>query len=159
MRGAAPYPVLLLAVLALLGAGCRVGDQAAGLYDFTASSVERDECLMNPAGVPLPSGELFSTGNWIYIQYDWYGMQLAGRYRDSGFFSNDPEQFFMDGSAQNVSADVGDVHCALDAATVHLEGSTISDLRFIGTLRFRYEARRPDECYCETWVAFEALHR
>jgi hypothetical protein len=159
VRGAAPYTVPLLAALALLWQGCRVRDLTEGPYDFTASSVERDDCLLNPAAGPLPSADLTSTGNWIYLQYDWFGMQLAGRYRDQGFFDDGPEQFFVDGSAQNVSADVGGVHCTLDAATAHLEGTTLSDTRFTGTLRFRYEARQPDECYCETWVTFQALHR
>jgi len=159
VRRAAPYTVPLLLALALAAQGCRVRDQAEGPYDLTATSVEKDECLRVPAAGPILSGDFASTGNWMTIQSDWYGMTLAGRFRDQGLLDNAPEEFFADGSAQRVAADVGDLHCELDQATVHLDATTDGPTQFHGTLRFRYEARQPPGCLCETWASFQALHR
>jgi hypothetical protein len=155
----APYTVPLLAALALLGPGCRVRDQAEGPYDFTASSVEKDDCLLVPASGPLLSGDFFSTGSYVTIQTDWYGVALSGQYENRSLLDDSPEAFFADGSAQNVAASVGALSCALDVATLHLEGVTDTPLRLHGTLRFRYEARQPPGCLCESWVAFQAVRR
>ena len=159
MAGAAPYTVPLLAVLALAGTGCRVREQAEGPYAFTAAEVEKDDCLLVPATGELFDGDFFSTGNDVVIQYAWYGMRLAGAYRGSALFDQSPESFYADGSAQNVPADVGALHCELDQATVHLDGVTDTSTTLHGSLRFRYEARAPDGCWCETWVSFVAAHR
>jgi hypothetical protein len=159
VTGAAPYTVPLLAALALLGPGCRVREQSEGPYAFTATAVERDDCGLVPASGALPSGDFFTTGNYVRIQYEWYGMTLAGAYRSRSLFDAAPESFYADGSAQNVTADVGDLPCALDVATVHLDGTTDSAASLHGTLRFRYEARQPPGCLCESWVSFQAMHR
>lgn len=156
MTGAAPYTVPLLAALALLGQGCRVHEQSEGPYAFTVTAVEKDECLLVPASGALFSGDFFSTGNYMSIQTDWYGVTLAGAYRGRSLFDESPEAFYADGSAQNVAALVGSLSCALDAATVHLEGITGATGEFHGTLRFRYEARQPPGCLCESWVSFQA---
>jgi len=159
VRGAAPYTVPLLLALALAGPGCRVRDQAEGPYDFTPTSVEKDECLRVPAAGPVLSGDLATTGNWMNMATDWYGMTLTGRYLDAGLFDSSADRFFADGSAQHVTADVGGLHCDLDQATVHLDATTDTATQFHGTLRFRYEARQPPGCLCETWVSFQALHQ
>jgi len=156
---AAPYTVPLLAALVLLGQGCRVREQVEGPYAFTATSVEQDECLLVPASGALFSGDFFSTGNYVSIQSDWYGMTLAGQYRSRALLDTSPEAFFADGSAQNVTAQVGALSCELDAATVHLDGITDSPLELHGTLRFRYEARQPPGCLCESWVWFQAVRQ
>jgi len=147
----------LLAALALGSAGCRVREQAEGPYAFTLSSVEKDDCLLAPASGVLPGGDFFSTGNWVSIAYDWYDLTLAGAYFYAAFADTSPQRFYVDGSAQNVSADVGAVRCALDVATVHLEGTTDAPDRFHGTLRFRYESRQGPECQCESWLSFQAV--
>jgi len=121
--------------------------------------VENDDGLRVPAAGPVLSGDLSTTGNWMTIVTDWYGMTLTGRYLDQSLFDSGPERFFADGSAQHVPADVGGLHCDLDQATVHLDATTDTATQFHGTLRFRYEARQPPGCLCETWVSFQALHR
>ena len=158
---AAPYtvPLGLVAALALLGQGCRVREQVEGPYAFTATSVEKDECLLVPASGELFAGDFFSTGNYVSIRYDWYGITLAGQYRSSALLDTSPESFFADGSAQNVTARVGPLSCELDVATVHMDGLTDSPSAFHGTLRFRYEARQPPGCLCESWVSFQAVRQ
>ena len=159
MTRASPYTLPLLAALALLGQGCRIRDQSEGPYAFTADSVEKDDCQLVPASGELFSGDLFSTGNYLDIQTDWYAVMLAGGYRSVSFFDTGPETFYADGSAQNVTAQVGGLACALDVATAHLDGTTDTPDEFHGSLRFRYEARQPPGCLCETWVAFRAVRR
>jgi hypothetical protein len=155
----APYTVPLLAALVLLAQGCRVREQAEGPYAFTATSVEKDECLLVPASGALFSGDFFSTGNYVSIRSDWYGMTLSGQYRSRSFFDASPESFFADGSAQNVTAEVGALSCELDAATVHMDGITDTATELHGTLRFGYEARQPPGCLCESWVSFRAVRQ
>jgi hypothetical protein len=159
VTGAAPYTIPLLVALALAGPGCRIREQSSGPYAFTAASVEKDDCLLVPASGALPGGDFFSTGNWVQVTSDWYGMTLSGAYHDRPLLDDSLETFYADGSAQNVTAAVGDLQCALDVATAHLEGTTDSATSFHGTLRFRYEARQPPGCLCESWVTFQATHQ
>lgn len=157
MARAVLYSVPLLAALAFGSAGCRTREQAEGPYAFTATSVEKDDCLLAPASGVLPGGDFSSSGNRVSIAYDWYEMTLFGAYFNRAFADSSPERFYADGSAQNVSASVGTVLCALDVATVHLEGTTSAPDRFHGTLRFRYESRQGPECLCESWLSFQAV--
>jgi len=159
VTGAAPYLVPLLAALALVGQGCRVREQTEGPYALAATAVEKDECLLVPASGALFSADFFSTGNYVSLHTDWYGVTLDGAFRNRPFFDQAPESFFADGSAQNVSAQVGGLSCALDQATVHVDGVTDTPEEFHGALRFRYEARQPPGCLCESWVAFRAVRR
>jgi hypothetical protein len=156
----APYTFLFLAALAVTGgSGCRVREQSEGQYEFTATSVEKDDCLLSPGATPFLGADFTSTGNIVRIGTDFHGVTLAGAYFNRALGDSSPERFYADGTAQNVQADVGTLHCDLDQAVLHMEATTDTAGQFHGVLRYRYEARQPPGCLCESWVTFQALHQ
>ncbi|HEX8702073.1 MAG TPA: hypothetical protein VF815_24800, partial [Myxococcaceae bacterium] len=74
-----------------------------------------------------------------------------------GRFLAGGESFAVAGTVANASVIANGQECLVDQVNVHLQGTTVSATEFNGTLRLRYEARRPDSCVCELWARFEAV--
>jgi hypothetical protein len=152
--------LLSLLVLSLgLCLSCNSFAQNPGHYDLQATEVYRDDCgLLPPAPTDaLWDGSLLITGQVVRMDFELLEMQLVGRFLESG------EKFAVDGSVANATVVVNGQQCLLDQVSVHLEGQSVlaggkvCPTRFDGTLRVRYEARRPDSCVCELWSRFEAV--
>ena len=142
-------PALLLS--AGLCASCHSFPQNPGHYDIKATEVYRDDCSLLRSPEALWDGSLLITGQVVRIDFELLEMQLVGRFLESG------SSFAVDGSVANATATANGQECLLDQVSVHLEGDTVCETRFDGTLRVRYEARRPDQCVCELWARFEAV--
>jgi hypothetical protein len=145
--------LLLPSVLSALGLclGCNSFLQNPGPYEFHAVEVMRDDCNLLRSPEALWDGSLLITGQVMRMDYELLDMQLVGRFLAGG------EQFAVDGSVANATAIANGQECLLDQVSVHLEGTTLCPTQFNGTLRVRYEARRPDSCVCELWARFEAV--
>jgi hypothetical protein len=144
-------PSLLIAVG--LSLGCNSFVQNPGPYEFETTEVMRDDCglMEGVASEELWDGSLLITGQVVRVDFDLLEMQMVGRFLAGG------ESFAVDGSVANATVRVNDQQCLLDQVSVHLEGDTVCATQFDGTLRVRYEARRPDTCVCELWVRFNAV--
>jgi hypothetical protein len=142
-------PSLLLAVGLCLS--CHAFPQNPGHYEMRATEVYRDDCKLLPSPEELWDGSLLITGQVVRMDFELLDMQLVGRFLESG------ESFAVDGSVANAAAVANGQDCLLDQVSVHLEGATRCATQFDGTLRVRYEARRPDSCVCELWTRFEAV--
>jgi hypothetical protein len=145
-------PVLLtFAALAALtaGFGCVVHTQRDGAYAFTALEVLRDSCGLLPSPEALWDGELFVTGETLRLDYQLFEMRLVGAFEE---VSND---FYLDGSAANVSAEVGGQECQFDLVTVSVKGTTRSPTQFTGSLRLTQQGPL-DRCNCELWLTYRA---
>jgi hypothetical protein len=111
----------------------------------------RDDCGLLASPEALWDGSLLITGQVVRVDFELLDMQLVGRFLAGG------ETFSVDGSVANATAIANGQECLLDQVSVHLEGTTVCASQFNGTLRVRYEARRPDSCVCELWTRFEAV--
>jgi hypothetical protein len=146
--------ILSLSLLAAVGLslGCNDFAQNQGAYALRAVEVMRDDCGLLPADPEaLWDGSLLITGQVVRVDFQLLDMQLVGRFLAGG------ESFAVDGSVANVETEANGQVCLLDQVSVHLEGKTVCSSQFNGTLRVRYEARRPDSCVCELWARFEAV--
>ena len=147
---------LSLLVAAGLTLGCNDFPQNPGPYELRAlleenNQVLRDDCGLLPSPEKLWNGSLLITGQVVRMDFDLLEMQLVGRFLAGG------ESFAVDGTVANATAIANGQECLLDQVSVHLEGTTVCPTQFNGTLRVRYEARRPDSCVCELWTRFEAV--
>ncbi|MBN1205253.1 MAG: hypothetical protein JXB05_10045 [Myxococcaceae bacterium] len=142
-------PSLLIAVG--LSLGCNSFVQNPGAYELQATEVMRDDCNLMRSPEALWDGSLLITGQVVRMDFELLEMQLVGRFLAGG------ESFSVDGSVANATVSANGQECLLDQVSVHLEGETICATQFDGTLRVRYEARRPDNCVCELWARFEAV--
>jgi hypothetical protein len=145
---------LSLSLLAAVGLtlGCNDFVQNQGAYALRSVEVMRDDCgLLSPDPEALWDGSLLITGQVVRVDFELLDMQLVGRFLAGG------DSFAVDGSVANVETVANGQLCLLDQVSVHLEGQTVCATQFNGTLRVRYEARRPDSCVCELWTRFEAV--
>jgi hypothetical protein len=142
-------PCLLLT--AGLCLSCNTFVQNPGHYDMRAVEVYRDDCGLLRSPEALWDGSLLITGQVVRMDFELLEMQLVGRFLESD------DRFSVDGSVANATAVANGQECLLDQVSVHLEGTTVCATQFNGTLRVRYEARRPDNCVCELWARFEAV--
>ena len=142
-------PSLLVSVGLCLSCNSFVQNQ--GHYDLRATEVFRDDCGLLITPESLWDGSLLITGQVVRMDFELLEMQLVGRFLASG------NSFAVDGSVANATVDANGQECILDQVSVHLEGDTLCATQFDGTLRVRYEARRPDSCVCELWARFEAV--
>jgi hypothetical protein len=140
-------PCLLLAA----GLSCNTFVQNPGHYDMQDVEVYRDDCGLLPPPVKLWGGSLLITGQVVRMDYELLEMQLVGRFLESD------DRFSVDGSVANATVNINGGECLLDQVSVHLEGTTLCATQFKGTLRVRYEARRPDSCVCEVRARFTAV--
>jgi hypothetical protein len=147
------WSVTLSLLLALgLTLGCNEFVQNPGGYELRAVELMRDDCGLLPAGPEsLWDGSLLITGQVVRMDFELLDMQLVGRFLAGG------ESFAVDGSVANATVITNGQECLLDQVSVHLEGTTVCATQFNGTVRVRYEARRPDSCVCELWARFEAV--
>ncbi len=143
--------VPFLLVAGGLSLGCNDFVQNPGPYELRAVEVMRDECGLLPSAEELWDGSLLITGQVVRMDFELLDMQLVGRFLAEG------ERFAVDGSVANATVITNGQECLLDQVSVHLEGTTVCATQFDGTLRVRYEARRPDSCVCELWARFEAV--
>lgn len=170
MRGVgygAPVPTRRFLSLSLLSAvgltlGCNDFVQNPGAYTMRPVERMRDDCNLLPDLEKTWDGSLVITGQVVRMGLDLdllkpeddeqpTEVQLVGRFLASG------ERFAVDGSVANATVFFNGQDCLLDQVSVHLEGTTQCATAFDGTLRLRYEARRPDSCVCELWARFEAV--
>ncbi len=146
---------LFLSLLAAVGLtlGCNDFSQNPGGYELRSIEVMRDDCGLLPDNDPdfLWDASLLITGQVVRVDFELLDMQLVGRFLAGG------EAFAVDGSVANAEVEANGQRCLLDQVSVHLEGQTVCATQFNGTLRVRYEARRPDSCVCELWARFEAV--
>lgn len=140
-------PALLVAGMA----GCLPYSQEQGEYVFTPVEIYRDECGLMAANQGQLRGTLQITGRVVRLDFDLLDSDLIGYFLEGG------EDFSIDGSVVNASAEVNGQECLLDQVNLHMEGTTQCQTQFNGSLRVRYEAQRPDECVCELWMRFEAV--
>jgi hypothetical protein len=146
--------LLSLSLLAALGLtlGCNDFVQNQGAYAFQTVEEMHDDCgLLSSVPEELWDGSLLITGQVVRVDFELLDMQLVGRFLAGG------ESFAVDGTVANVETKANGQVCLLDQVSVHLEGKTACATQFDGTLRVRYEARRPDSCVCELWVRFSAV--
>jgi hypothetical protein len=144
--------LMCLLVAGGLCTSCHTFPQNPGHYDLRATEVYRDDCGLLPSDEALWDGSLLITGQVVRMDFELLDMQLVGRFLESG------NSFAVDGSVANATATANGQECLLDQVSVHLEADTAScPTQFNGTLRVRYEARRPDQCVCELWARFEAV--
>ncbi len=148
-------PLLLLLLLLLLTSCGRDHLQSDGRYAFSTTAIFRDDCrllsLTEPAA--LWDAELVVAGDTVRMTYDLFNIQMAG------FYLANVEKFTADGSVANVTRDVNGNACLLDLASIHLDATTESAAEFTGSLRIRFEARRPDTCICEATGTFRAVQQ
>jgi len=143
---------LSLLVAVGLNLGCNDFLQNQGAYSLRTTEVLRDDCgLLSSDPEALWDASLLITGQVVRVDFDLLDMQLVGRFLAGG------EAFAVDGSVANAEVEANGQLCLLDQVSVHLEGQTVCATQFDGTLRVRYEARRPDSCVCELWARFEAV--
>ncbi len=142
---------LSLLIAVGLSLGCNEFLQNPGPYELRATEVMRDDCGLLPSAEELWDGSLLITGQVVRVDFELLDMQLVGR------FLADGESFAVDGTVANASVIANGQECLVDQVNVHLQGTTVSATQFNGTLRLRYEARRPDSCVCELWARFEAV--
>jgi hypothetical protein len=134
-----------------LALGCNTFIQNPGPYEMRAIEVMRDDCSLLRSPEALWDGSLLITGQVIRMDFELLDMQLVGRFHAGG------ESFAVDGSVANATVVANGQECLLDQVSVHLEGRSLCATQFNGTLRVRYEARRPDSCVCELWARFDAV--
>ncbi|MDC0714950.1 hypothetical protein POL68_41260 [Stigmatella sp. ncwal1] len=144
------HRVLLPALLATLG--CNTFIQNPGLYELEPVEVLRDDCSLLSPGMDFWDGSLLISGQVVrMVDFELLNMQLIGRFLAGG------ETFTVDGSVANAKVIVNGQECLLDQVSVHIDAATVCESEFKGTLRVRYEARRPDSCVCELWAKFNAV--
>ena len=142
-------PVLLLAAGLFLS--CNSFVQNPGHYNLRYVDKFRDDCGLLSGEESLWDGSLLITGQVVRMDFELLEMQLVGRFLESD------DRFTVDGSVANATVDVNNEECLLDQVSVHLEATTVCATQFKGTLRVRYEARRPDRCVCELRATFDAV--
>lgn len=140
---------LLLAGCALFGCG-NTHPLKDGTYAFTRASVIRDDCGQADRPELMSGGVLQTHGNEVRLDTGFYEIKLIGVYLSG------TESMRLDGSAANVSTIVQGRECLLDLLVLSIEASTLDPDRFAGSLSARYEAERPVDCDCQTWVQFSA---
>ena len=148
---------LLACLLTTLVAACSGQEQKDGLYRFEALEVFRDDCQLLASPEALWDGELLLSGRVIRMNYGLLDMQLIGSFLESSLLEKSAN-FTLDGSVANVTARTNGQECLLDQVSMHLEGVTECPGEFTGSLRVRYEARRPDSCVCELGTRYRAVH-
>jgi hypothetical protein len=141
--------LLLPALLASLG--CNTFVQNPGDYEMEPVELLRDDCHLLPPSTDFWDGSLLITGQVVRMEFDLLKTQLVGR------FLADGEKFTVDGSVANATVIANGQECLLDQVSVHIDATTVCETEFNGTLRVRYEARRPDSCVCELWATFNAV--
>jgi hypothetical protein len=145
-------PWLIAAALAALACpGPRGHEQSEGRYAFSTVQVLTDPCGLLPA-TGLWGGTLVKSGNYVRVDYELEQMWLVGYYRNS------VEEFYLDGTASDVTVQVGDTSCRLDQLRVHADAVTRSPERFDGTLTVTYDVNpeSPFACQCRMSVIYQA---
>ncbi|WP_225412073.1 hypothetical protein [Stigmatella hybrida] len=145
-------PIRRLPLFALLATlSCNTFLQNPGAYELEPIEVLRDDCNLLPPGSDFWNGFLVISGQVVRMDFDLLRMQLIGRFLAGG------EMFTVDGSVANAQVTANGQECLLDQVSVHIDATTVCETEFNGTLRVRYEARRPDSCVCELWATFNAV--
>ncbi|NMO20789.1 hypothetical protein HPC49_20570 [Pyxidicoccus fallax] len=144
------FRLLVPALLVAGMSGCLPYAQEQGDYVLTPVEIYRDECGLAANREPF-RGTLQVTGRVVRLDFSLLDSELIGYFLDEG------DDFSIDGSVVNASAEVNGQECLLDQVNIHLEGKTRCETQFDGTLRVRYDTQRPDECVCELWLRYEAV--
>ena len=140
----------IVALFALSLVSCVTHRQRDGRYAFIAEEVARDDCGILGPSPELSGGTLHISGDVVTLDYDLFGIQLRGQFREVS------ERFFLDGTASDVTATVGNEACHIDLVQVHIDGTTESPEAFSGTLIIRYDVLTHERCRCEMSVRFRA---
>ena len=144
-----PLPYALAAALSAAACG-NTHPLREGSYGMTRTEIVRDDCgeASNPA---LMSGGGFQHhGHEVRFDTGFFDVKLVGE------FLVGTERFYANGSSANVTTTVQGRECLLDQVVLTMEASTVDPVSFEGSLSARYEANRPVDCDCETWVRFTA---
>lgn len=142
------HSILVLLAAAPL-ASCGAHMQKSGTYVFTAQEILRDDCGVLASSTALGTGTLMVRGESVTLEYAPLAMQLQG------FFEEASDDFYLDGTAANVTATLRGATCVVDLVSVHLDGSSVSASAFTGAMRTTYDAATPS-CTCELWALFRA---
>jgi hypothetical protein len=110
----------------------------------------QDDCGILGSPPQLPAGALHISGDTVSLDYEMFGIQLRGQFREDG------EGFYLDGTAPNVSTMVGSEACNVDLVQVHIDATSESASTFAGSLGIRYDEVTRERCRCETHVQFRA---
>jgi hypothetical protein len=133
---------------------CRVHPLEDGTYALRGQAPSSDACGLLTGSSALGSGELSSQGDVVQMGYSQVAqMIMTGQYREG------LEQFYLDGTANNVIAVVRGVSCQLDLVEVHLDGTADGAAAFHGQIRFDYQALNSDSCACQATGAFSAVRQ
>jgi hypothetical protein len=124
-----------------------------GSYAFTRGEVVRDDCGEASRPELMSGGALERHGHEVRFDTGFFNVKLVGQ------FLSLTERFHLDGSAANVVAQVEGRECLLDLVVLTMDAETIDPTSFSGTLSAQYQAERPVDCDCETWVRFSAVHQ
>lgn len=136
---------------AALASGCgNTHPLRDGVYSFALGEIIRDDCGQAARPDLMAGGTLVTAGHEVRFDYGFYDLKLVGTYLYS------VERMRLDGSTANVTTTVGGRSCLLDLVVASLDGEYLDPTHFSGALDVRYEANRPVDCACDTWVRFNA---
>ena len=155
-------------IVVLAASGSCVGRshiQDDGDYElaFVESKVIKDTCG-TLAGHPVAdapykklwNAKLVVLGDTVRLTSQLFSVQLVGDYQQA-LGSDKREHFILDGSANNVTANIAGAQCLVDIVNMHLEANTESAELFTGVVSVRYDTRQPASCNCEYLVNFRAV--
>jgi len=140
---------LVAAALGLSCVGSRGHDLEQGDYVFTELEVLADACGLLPAS-GLWDGSMVRSGDYVRIDYQLLGLGVVGYYRYS------LEEFYADGTAEEVTVPVAGGSCQVDQLALHLTAITRSPTQFEGALTVRTYAQANEACECELSVTYRA---
>lgn len=141
---AAPLILMLCACSGTRGHELQPGD-----FAFTETQVLSDACGLLPAE-GLWDGTLTGAGDYVSVAYGLAGISLAGHYRYS------VEEFYADGTAQEVSLATARGACRVDQVQIHLDAIVRGPTRFEGSMAIRTFARAQPACECLLSVTYRA---
>lgn len=144
----APLPLLLLALAAACG-GSRGHELLEGTYAFTETEVITDPCGLLPAG-GLWDGTMVRAGDYVSIDYGFAEIDLTGFYRYG------LEEFYADGTAEEVPLTVGALSCTVDQIQIHLDALTRTPTQFEGGMTVETFDRGQEACECLLQVTYRA---